>query len=72
MSGQKRMAGLLVVCFACALFLGCHTTPSVTPEVIETQTELTDATDMLGDAIHDSADTAQEIADVTAGTESRN
>jgi hypothetical protein len=33
------------------------------------QTGLTDATDTLGDAIQDSADTAQEIAAVTAGTE---
>ena len=69
MSGQKRMAGILVVCFACALFLGCTSTPSMTPEVIDVQTGLTDATDTLGDAIQDSADTAQEIADVTAGTE---
>ena len=69
MSGQKRMAGLLVVCFACAFILGCTSTPSITPEVIDTQTQLTDATDTLGDAIQDSADTAQEIADITAGTE---
>jgi hypothetical protein len=41
----------------------------MTPEVIDVQTGLTDATDTLGDAIQDSADTAQEIADVTAGTE---
>ena len=69
MNGQKRMAGILVVCFVCALFLGCTSTPSMTPEVIDVQTGLTDATDTLGDAIQDSADTAQEIADVTAGTE---
>ncbi|NLW36903.1 MAG: hypothetical protein GXY80_15730 [Syntrophorhabdus aromaticivorans] len=69
MNGQKRMAGILVVCFACALFLGCTSTPSITPEVIDVQTGLTDATDTLGDAIQDSADTAQEIADITAGTE---
>jgi hypothetical protein len=69
MSGQKRMAGILVVCLTCALFLGCASAPSITPEVIEVQTGLTDATDMLGDAIQDSADTAQEIAAVTAGTE---
>ena len=69
MEKRKRMAGLLVVCFACAFILGCTSTPSITPEVIDTQTGLTDATDTLGDAIQDSADTAQEIADVTAGTE---
>ena len=69
MSGQKRMAGILVVCFACAFILGCTSTPSMTPEVIDVQTGLTDATDTLGDAIQDSADTAQEIADATAGTE---
>ena len=69
MNGQKRMAGILALCLACAFILGCTSTPSITPEVIDTQTELTDATDTLGDAIQDSADTAQEIADVTAGTE---
>ena len=69
MSGQKRMAGILVVCLTCALFFGCASAPSLTPEVIDVQTGLTDATDTLGDAIQDSADSAQEIADVTAGTE---
>jgi hypothetical protein len=69
MSGQKRIACFLIVCFSCAFILGCTSAPSITPEVVETQTELTDATDTLGDAIHDSADTAQEIADATAGTE---
>ena len=69
MNEKRRMAGLLVVCFACALFFGCTSTPSMTPEVIDVQTGLTDATDTLGDAIQDTADTAQEIADVTAGTE---
>ena len=69
MNGQKRMAGILVVCLACAFILGCTSTPSITTEVIDVQTGLTDATDTLGDAIHDSADTAQEIADVTAETE---
>ena len=69
MSGQKRTAGLLVVCFACALLLGCTSAPSITPEVIDVQTGLTEATDTLGDAIQDTADTAQEIADATAGTE---
>lgn len=69
MNEQRRMAGFLVVCFACALLLGCNTTPSMTTEVIDTQTELTDATDTLGDAIQDTADTAQEIADATADTE---
>ena len=69
MSGQKRMAGLLVVCVACAFILGCTSAPSMTPEVIDVQTGLTDATDTLGDAIQDTADTAQEIADATAGTE---
>ena len=63
------MAGILVVCFACAFILGCTSAPSITPEVIDTQTGLTDATDTLGDAIQDTADSAQEIADVTAGTE---
>ena len=69
MNEKRRMAGILVVCFACALFLGCTSAPSITPEVVETQTELNDATDTLGDAIKDTADSAQEIADVTAGTE---
>ena len=69
MSGQKRMAGLLVVCVACALLMCCTSAPSITPEVIDVQTGLTDATDTLGDAIQDSADSAQEIADATAGTE---
>ena len=63
------MAGLFVICFACAFILGCTSTPSLTPEVIDVQTGLTDATDTLGDAIQDTADSAQEIADVTAGTE---
>ena len=69
MNEKRRMAGLLVVCLACAFILGCTSTPSITPEVIDVQTGLTDATDTLGDAIQDSADSAQEIADVTAGTE---
>ena len=69
MNEKRRMAGLLVICLACALFLGCASTPSMNPEVVETQTGLTDATDTLGDAIQDTADSAQEIADVTAGTE---
>ena len=69
MTEKRSMAGLRVVCFACAFILGCTSTPSMTPEVVETQTELTDATDTLGDAIQDSADSAQEIADITAGTE---
>ena len=69
MSGQKRIACFLIVCFACALFLGCTSTPPITPEVVDVQTGLTDATDTLGDAIQDTADTAQEIADATAGTE---
>jgi hypothetical protein len=69
MNEKRRAAGILVVCLACAFILGCASAPSLTPEVIDTQTQLTDATDTLGDAIQDSADTAQEIADVTAGTE---
>ncbi len=69
MNEKRRMACFLIVCVACAFILGCTSTPSITPEVVETQTELTDATDTLGDAIQDSADTAQEIADATAGTE---
>ena len=69
MNEKRRMAGLLVVCLTCAFILGCTSAPSMTPEVIDTQTQLTDATDTLGDAIQDTADSAQEIADVTAGTE---
>ena len=69
MNEKRRMAGLLVVCLACALLMGCTSTPSITPEVIDVQAGLTDATDTLGDAIQDTADSAQEIADVTAGTE---
>ena len=69
MNGQKRMACFLFVCFACAFILGCTSTPSLTPEVVDVQTGLTDATDTLCDAIQDTADSAQEIADVTAGTE---
>jgi cell division protein FtsB len=69
MNEKRRMAGLLVVCFSCAFILGCTSAPSITPEVIDVQTQLTDATDTLGDAIQDTADTAQEIAAVTAGTE---
>ena len=69
MNEKRRTACFLVVCFACAFILGCTSAPSVTPDVVEAQTELNDATDTLGDAIQDSADTAQEIADVTAGTE---
>ena len=69
MSGQNLMACFFIVCFSCAFILGCTSTPSMTPEVIDTQTQLTDATDTLGDAIQDTADSAQEIADVTAGTE---
>ncbi len=51
------------------VLMGCTSAPSVTPDVVEAQTELNDATDTLGDAIQDTADRAQEIADVTAGTE---
>ena len=69
MNEKRRTACFLVVCFSCAFILGCTSAPSVTPDVVEAQTELNDATDTLGDAIQDSADTAQEIADVTAGTE---
>ena len=69
MNEKRRMAGILIVCLACAFILGCTSTPSITPEVIDVQTGLTDATDTLGDAIQDTADSAQEIADVTAGTE---
>jgi len=69
MNEKRRMAGLLVVCFIGALLLGCTSAPSLTPEVIDVQTGLADATDTLGDAIQDSADSAQEIADVTSGTE---
>ena len=69
MNGQKRMAGVFVVCAFLFVLMGCTSTPSMTPEVIDVQTGLTDATDTLGDAIQDSADSAQEIADVTAGTE---
>ena len=56
MNEKRRMACLLVVCVACALLLGCHSTPSVTPEVVDTVTQLTDATDTLGDAITDAAE----------------
>src|SRR5690554_1185179 len=69
MNEKRRMACFLVVCLACAFILGCTSAPSVTPEVIDVQTGLTEAADTLGDAIQDSADTAQEIADATAGTE---
>ena len=63
------MAGVFIVCAFLFVLMGCPSTPSMTPEVIDVQTGLTDATDTLGDAIQDSADSAQEIADVTAGTE---
>ena len=69
MNEKRRTACFLVVCFSCAFILGCTSAPSITPEVIDVQTGLTDATDTLGDAIKYSADNAQEIADVTAGTE---
>ena len=69
MNEKRRMACFLIVCFSCALLMGCTSTPSITPEVIDVQAGLTDATDTLGDAIQDTADSAQEIADVTAGTE---
>ena len=69
MNARRRTLGVLVICCLCAFVLGCNSTPYVLPEVVETQTELTDATDALGDAIQDTADSAQEIADVTAGTE---
>lgn len=69
MNEKRRMAGILALCLACAFILGCTSAPSLTPEVIDVQTGLTDATDTLGDAIQDTADSAQEIADVTAGTE---
>jgi len=69
MNEKRRMAGVFVVCAFLFVLMGCTSTPSMTPEVIDVQTGLTDATDTLGDAIQDSADTAQEIADVTAGTE---
>ena len=69
MNEKKRMASVFIVCAFLFVLMGCTSAPSVTPEVIETQTELTDATDTLGDAIQDTADSAQEIADVTAGTE---
>jgi sensor c-di-GMP phosphodiesterase-like protein len=69
MNEKRRMAGILVVCLTCSFIMGCTSAPSITPEVVETQTQLTDATDTLGDAIDNAADTAQEIADATAGTE---
>ncbi len=69
MNEKRRMAGVFIVCAFLFVLMGCPSTPSITPEVIDTQTQLTDATDTLGDAIQDSADSAQEIADVTAGTE---
>lgn len=66
MNGKGYIAVLLV---ACSLFFACTTTATVTPDVIDTQTGLTDATDNLGDAIDIAADSAQNIADVTVGTE---
>ena len=69
MNEKRRMAGVFIVCAFLFVLMGCPSTPSITPEVIDTQTQLTDATDTLGDAIQGSADSAQEIADVTAGTE---
>ena len=66
MNEKRRLAVLLV---ACSLFFACTTTATVTPDVIDTQTGLTDATDNLGDAIDNAADSAQDLADVTAGTE---
>lgn len=69
MNERRRTLGILALCGLCAFILGCTSAPSVTPEVIETQTELNDATDTLGDAIQDTAEQAQEIADVTVDTE---
>lgn len=69
MNEKRRMAGVFIVCAFLFVLLGCTSAPSLTPEVIDVQTGLTDATDTLGDAIQDTADSAQEIADVTAGTE---
>lgn len=59
----------LALCCLCAFILGCTSAPSITPEVIETQSELNEATDTLGDAIQDTAEQAQEIANVTVDTE---
>lgn len=69
MSEKRRVAGILVICFACVMFLGCTSAPSITPDAVDTVTDLNDATDTLGDAITDAADSAQAIADATAGTE---
>lgn len=69
MNEKRRMACILVVCVACAFILGCNSTPSITPDIVDTVTDLTDATDTLGDAIQDTADSAQKIASATAGTE---
>ena len=69
MNEKRRMAGVFIVCAFLFVLMGCPSTPSITPEVVETQTELNDATDTLGDAIQNTADSAQEIADATAGTE---
>lgn len=69
MNERRRMVCILAVCALCALLLGCPSVPSTTPEVIETQTELNDAADTLGDAIQDTAEQAQEIANVTVDTE---
>jgi len=69
MNEKRRVAGVFIVCVFLFVLMGCPSTPSVTQEVVETQTELNDATDTLGDAIQDTSDSAQEIADVTAGTE---
>ena len=69
MNERRRTLGIMALCCLCALLLGCHTTPSVTPEVIETQTELNDVADTLGDAIQNTAEQAQEIADATVDTE---
>ncbi len=63
MSGQKRMAGILVVCFACAFILGCASAPSMTPEVIDTQAELSAEASAVASGAATLSDQAATLAD---------
>ena len=69
MNARRRTLGILVICCLCALFLGCTSAPTVTPDVADTATDLTSTADDVSDTIDDATDEAQNIATAATGTE---
>ena len=53
----------LVVCFACAFILGCTSAPSMTPEVIDTQAELSAEASTVASGAATLSDQASTLAD---------